>query len=281
MSVSLSDNSTLPRAALSPAAASRSFSRFQLARWSLDLMDRAARHASFEELFGAKAATTRYPFRALRYWWAAAALEQFVQSVDGPPRLLDAGCQGGFLKRFCDPGFRAHWTAFDCKLDDPRLPRAAYDEVVGGDLERGLPFGDAVFDAIVSLHVFEHLKSPEAVLRDYARVLRPGGVVLLGFPTMPGWLAPIREAQHRRGMAAGDRPDWGHQQVFHPGRVRAMAAAANLQVDLLSGSHFFRKTGALVENSRVWVKLNLAWGGAFPSLGSELCVVLRKRATAS
>lgn len=277
MSVSVTPAPSLPRVLNTPAG-SLAFSRFQLSRWSLDLMDRAAHQNSFEEMFGAKAASTRYPFRALRYWWAAAALEQIVSGLDHAPQLLDAGCQGGFLKRFCDPIFRAQWTAFDCKLDDPRLPAARYEQVVEGNLERGLPFADASFDGVVSLHVFEHLKSPEAVLRDYARVLRPGGVVLLGFPTMPGWLAPIREAQHRRGMAAGDRPDWGHQQVFHPARVRAMAAAAGLRVQLLSGSHFFRKTGALVENSRAWVKLNLIWGGAFPSLGSELCVVLRKEA---
>lgn len=259
-----------------PTAALRPLSRFQLARWPLGLMDRAAARSSFTELFGAKAASTRYPFRALRYWWAAAALAEAFESLRHAPRVLDAGCQGGFLKRFCDPAFAAEWTGFDCKLDDPRLGAARFAELVGGDLERGLPFGDASFDAVVSLHVFEHLKDPEAVLREYARVVRPGGVVLLGFPTMPGWLAPLREAQHRRGMARGERPDWGHQQVFHPRRVRTMAAAAGLRVELLSGSHFFRKTGAWLENSPAWVRLNQLWGGAFPSLGSELCVVLRR-----
>lgn len=240
-------------------------------------MEQAARRYSFTEMFGAKAASTRYPFRALRYWWAAAALADHVERSPEPVRVLDAGCQGGFLKRFADAEFRANWTAFDCRLDHPMLASAGYDAVVAGDLEQRLPFADGRFDAIVSLHVFEHLRDPEATLREYARVLRRGGVVLLGFPTMPGWLAPWREAQHRRGMAAGERPEWGHQQVFHPARVRRMAAAAGLEVALLTGSHFFRKTGAWLENSRTWVRMNQAWGGLCPSLGSELCVVLRRR----
>lgn len=274
--MSLSSVETLPLVARSALAPSLSYDRFQLTRWSLDLMDTAARGASFSELFGSKAARTRYPFRALRYWWAVAALADHVRACAQPVRLLDAGCQGGFLKRFADPALRAHWTAFDCRLDDPRLPAAGYDQVVAGDLEQPLPFSDAAFDAVVSLHVFEHLRAPEATLREYARIVRPGGLVLLGFPTMPGWLAPWREAQHRRGIDAGERPDWGHRQVFHPSRVRRMASAAGLQVGLLSGSHFFRRTGAWLENSAVWVRLNQCWGAAFPSLGSELCVVLRR-----
>lgn len=240
-------------------------------------MDRAARRSSFVRMFGAKAASTRYPFRALRYWWAAAALAEEGRQSREPLRVLDAGCQGGFLKRFADVEFVAHWTALDCRLDHPLLPEAGYDAVVAADLEQALPFDPAAFDAIVSLHVFEHLRAPEGTLRELARVLRPGGVVLLGFPTMPGWLAPLREAQHRRGLAAGRRPAWGHQQVFYPARVRRMAVAAGLEVELLSGSHFFRRTGAWMENSPAWVRLNQWWGGLCPSLGSELCVALRKR----
>ena len=278
MSLSYSSTTVLPRANAASAESLHPYSRFQLTRWSLDVMERAARHASFVELFGVKAAATRYPFRALRYWWAVAALSDHVQRCPEPARLLDAGCQGGFLKRFADPEFRAHWTALDCRLDDPRLPGAQYDDVLAADLEQPLPFADEHFDAVVSLHVFEHLRAPEKTLCEYARVLRPGGVVLLAFPTMPGWLAPFREAQHRRGMDKGERPEWGHQQVFHPTRCRVMAQQCGLHVELLSGSHFFRKTGALVENSRAWVRLNQWWGGLFPSLGSELCVVLRKRA---
>ena len=248
--------------------------------WPLEILDRAAFHRTADRLLGTKAATTRYPFRALRYWWAAAALAEHQRRLNAPLHILDAGCQGGFLKRVADASFRARWAGLDCRLDHPHLPAAGYDILHQADLERPLPFEPGCFDAIVSLHVFEHLRAPEATLREYARILRPDGLVLLGFPTMPALLARIREAQHRRGIAQGRRPDWGHQQVFDPGRCRALAAQSGLTIELITGSHFFRKTGCFLENFPGWVRFNQRWGRRFPALGSELCVILRKPGTA-
>jgi SAM-dependent methyltransferase len=72
------------------------------------------------------------------------------------------------------------------------------DEVVVQDLnvDPSLPFADAVFDAAVCCVSIDYLVRPVEVLRDVARVLRPGGVVVLTFsnrcfPTkaVRGWLA--------------------------------------------------------------------------------------------
>jgi ubiquinone/menaquinone biosynthesis C-methylase UbiE len=45
-----------------------------------------------------------------------------------------------------------------------------------------LPFADGEFDALVCLSVLEHVTELDAALGELARVLRPGGVVVLGFP---------------------------------------------------------------------------------------------------
>jgi hypothetical protein len=37
-----------------------------------------------------------------------------------------------------------------------------------------------------------------------------------------------------------------------------------------------RLSGAALENSQSWAKLNLFWGGLFPSLGSEVYLQARK-----
>ncbi len=50
---------------------------------------------------------------------------------------------------------------------------------VRGSADR-LPFRDNSFDVVVSFAVFEHLRDPDRSLAEIRRVLRPGGVLLLG-----------------------------------------------------------------------------------------------------
>jgi SAM-dependent methyltransferase len=47
-----------------------------------------------------------------------------------------------------------------------------------------LPYGDAYFDLIVSFSVFEHLHEYPKALAEVRRVLKPGGLFLLGMPSV-------------------------------------------------------------------------------------------------
>lgn len=51
-----------------------------------------------------------------------------------------------------------------------------------------LPFADQTFDAIFSHAVIEHLQSPEQALREWWRVLKPGGIVGVRVPDWGGFL---------------------------------------------------------------------------------------------
>jgi len=77
-------------------------------------------------------------------------------------------------------GFTGHVTAADI------LSRPAD---LGGDiswietdLNERLPAGDQSFDAIISTEVIEHLENPRATFRDFSRLLRPGGQLILTTP---------------------------------------------------------------------------------------------------
>lgn len=104
--------------------------------------------------------------------------------VRGCKQILDAGCGNGrysrFLLRHADGA--ATITGFDLspgmlararkRLSSSRVAHAT------ADLTK-LPFGDGQFDAIVCGWVLEHLPDPRPGLRELARVLRPGGKLLL------------------------------------------------------------------------------------------------------
>ena len=104
--------------------------------------------------------------------------------IRGCMHILDAGCGNGryskFLLRHADPG--AVITAFDYSQQMLHRARARLRSErvtqVAADLTR-LPYADASFDAVVCGWVIEHLPDPRPGLRQLARVLKPGGKLLL------------------------------------------------------------------------------------------------------
>jgi phosphatidylethanolamine/phosphatidyl-N-methylethanolamine N-methyltransferase len=54
-----------------------------------------------------------------------------------------------------------------------------------GCVER-LPFSDGSVDRLIATHVLEHVYKPHEVLREWNRVLKPGGAMSILIPTDPG-----------------------------------------------------------------------------------------------
>ena len=54
-------------------------------------------------------------------------------------------------------------------------------EVIHGDLFK-MPFEVGEFDGLLCVSVLEHLTDVDAALKEFARVVAPGGTVVLGFP---------------------------------------------------------------------------------------------------
>jgi ubiquinone/menaquinone biosynthesis C-methylase UbiE len=92
------------------------------------------------------------------------------------PRVLDLGCGTGDsidLFRSLEP--RVRWTGADIE-DSPEVAQRtrADADFVTFDGER-LPFADAGFDLVYCKQVLEHVRRPEPLLAEVARVLAPGG----------------------------------------------------------------------------------------------------------
>jgi SAM-dependent methyltransferase len=63
-----------------------------------------------------------------------------------------------------------------------RLDRYAPAPTVRADVSSALPFRDGSFDAAVCTEVLEHVADPRGVLHELARVVRPGGRVVVTVP---------------------------------------------------------------------------------------------------
>jgi ubiquinone/menaquinone biosynthesis C-methylase UbiE len=51
-----------------------------------------------------------------------------------------------------------------------------------------LSYPDGSFDRLIATHVLEHLPEPVSVLREWNRVVRPGGIISIVLPCDPGFL---------------------------------------------------------------------------------------------
>ena len=61
------------------------------------------------------------------------------------------------------------------------IRRSGY-RVVAADLSSGLPFRDAALDGVTLIEVIEHITVAEDLLAELARVLRPGGWIIVTTP---------------------------------------------------------------------------------------------------
>lgn len=144
--------------------------------------------------------------------------------ADGAPRVLDAGAGRGTLAALlARAGYRV--TALDesaafvayARHRWARGPRRSV--LVRGDVLR-LPFRPAAFQAGVCGEVLEHVADDSAAVAELARVLRPGGVLVVTVPAGAGaydWL---------------DR--WaGHARRYEPAELAARLTAGGFVVERL------------------------------------------------
>lgn len=126
-------------------------------------------------------------------WWYRGMEESFYRVIEPFARnrcsikVLEAGCGTGYMsmslrRRFGWGMFPADFSATGLRF----ARRAGLSRLTQLDT-RSLPFRSASFDAVVSLDVIAHLELAEAgrAFGEFARVLRPGGLLLLRTAALP------------------------------------------------------------------------------------------------
>ena len=120
---------------------------------------------------------------------------ELVQDVSAMIRpdavVLDAGCGTGMLEHYAR---RPDITALDYSSRMLKRASRRCNAVLQGDVTR-LPFGDNTFDQVISINVLYAVPAHDA-LHQMARVMRPGGELILATPTSPALLPLLKEHWH-------------------------------------------------------------------------------------
>ncbi|MEX0886758.1 MAG: methyltransferase domain-containing protein [Phycisphaeraceae bacterium] len=232
--------------------------------------------------FGVEPSNRRYHLRLARYQGVVDAVRTFRQETRGQAlSLLDVGAGQGRTLRYLKAAGLDRDIAFHGIDNAPKRQQKLFEperwDYRLADVEHGLPYADASFDIVICEQVLEHLDKPQLVLEQIARVLRPGGMAILGVPSFPPGVASVREhIVPRVDRLTGHRRD--HAQVF---TRRSFAEMVHQTRELaIQDVRAFRcMSGGLLaplENFHWWYRFNRHAATRLASFATEIQVVARR-----
>ncbi len=223
---------------------------------------------------------------AIAHW-----AEDFVKDVAPPPgaRVLDVACgTGNVTLPLARLGVLATGVDIAPNLLEQARERARaehlhinFDE---GDAE-SLPYPDGSFDMVFSMFGAMFAPRPELVVREFARVLRPGGTLTMANWTPESFAGSMSRVTSRHVPPPGGIPSpllWGEKETVHA-RLRdefadVRMAVVPIQFDLPvppaeASALFLRYFGPTVSAmSRLDAKKQAELGSDLDALWSGACV---------
>jgi SAM-dependent methyltransferase len=166
-----------------------------------------------------------------------------IRRAGQPGRVLDVGCATGiFLQGMRQRGWEPQGVELSPSAASYARSRFGLP-VVEGELETAA-FEPASFDLVTLWDVLEHVPEPDRTLGECARVLKPGGWLVMSLPNPEAWEA----RWFGRYWAGWDVPR--HFHVFRQAHLRQYLEAAGFE--LCEVSSFTGRHGVLVLSLDFW-----------------------------
>ena len=168
------------------------------------------------------------------WYWMGHPRFQFFKGLPQGAHLLDIGAGSGGLphwRHYLSPE-RSDLKLSGIDLQEPET-RKLYADFKVANLDQGIPFPDASFDAAFASHLIEHVTSPENLMSEVARCVRPGGVVYIEMPAPASKNLPRAEEFRQAGwpmMISNFFDDGTHRDTFDLETLRKMAKRGGLDV---------------------------------------------------
>lgn len=158
--------------------------------------------------------------------------------------FLDAGCGDGRYLRALDAELPERIAGVDISERIIETARAAAPraDLRQGNLEQ-LPFGDGEFDLVLSTQVIEHVLDQPRGARELARVLRPGGILVISTDNDRAWVSRVLNAP-RMALVRALRLSGRHSRVQSPASgftresLRALLEDAGFEVERIETFRF-------------------------------------------
>jgi 2-polyprenyl-6-hydroxyphenyl methylase / 3-demethylubiquinone-9 3-methyltransferase len=166
-------------------------------------------------------------FAAL-HWFAASRAEHIPPAAHSGAVLVDMACGGGLMAPHVERlGYRH--VGIDLNVRALQLALEHGVTVVRGSV-LAVPLADACADVVVAGEILEHVEDDVGVLAECARLLRPGGTLVLD-ALAAGWLSVLINV-HLLERLPGGPPRGLHDPALFVDRQRLLDAADRLGIDL-------------------------------------------------
>ena len=145
-------------------------------------------------------------------------------------RILELGCGSGRISRELQK--QGH-EVIGYDFSEEAVKKAVADGVNAkrANLDEGIPEENGLFDVVWAGDVVEHVFDPIGLLKESARVLKPGGIILITIPSDVGLVSRVKmlfgiSHQEQMYYSSGF---YKHHTFFTPRLIRYMLEKAGFQ----------------------------------------------------